>query len=116
MIDSSVRVLQPGDAGAARVLVSGHFAGTPYEARILEQLEIAIAGDDPECRALVAIAPAVRGLALFGEVAGAAGVVKIHALVRRPNRVVVRSLVRGQWALWVGEWSYARSPTMRRFV
>lgn len=48
--------------------------------RILEQLETAIGGDDAECRALVAIAPDVRGLALFGEVAGAAGVLKLHAL------------------------------------
>lgn len=79
-----VRALQPADAGAARALVSRQLSGTRYEARILEQLEAAIAGDDPECRGVVAITPSedwVRGLALFGAVAGAQGVAKLHALV-----------------------------------
>lgn len=93
MNEVKVRALQPDDAGVARVLVSRQLAGTLYESRILEQLEIAIAGDDPECRALVVIGPDGRGLALFGDVAGAAGVVKIHALAG-DDRVVLQALAR----------------------
>jgi hypothetical protein len=90
----NVRALQPADAGAARALVSRQFSGTAYEARILEQLEIAARGDDPECCALVAIGPdegALRGLALFGVVAGAHAIVKLHALAA-PDRDVLRAL------------------------
>jgi hypothetical protein len=77
-------MLKPADAGAARARVSASFGGTPYEARILEQLEVAIGGNDNECRALVAIAQnssTLSGVALAGTVAAAHGVVKLHALV-----------------------------------
>lgn len=82
MRDVAVRALQPADADAARALVSAQFSGTLYQARLLEQLQIAIGGEDPECRAMVAIAADERvlGVALFGQVAGAQGVVKLHAL------------------------------------
>jgi hypothetical protein len=78
----SVRALHPDDAGAARALVSRQFSGTRYAARLLEQLEIAVGGGEPEYCAMVAIAPdaAVRGVALFGDVAGAQKVVKLHLL------------------------------------
>ena len=79
MTDVSVRALRGSDAPAARALVSAHFAGTPYEARLLEQLELATSGNDPECRALV-VGDEPCALALFGTVAGVNGVVKLHAL------------------------------------
>jgi hypothetical protein len=100
MSEVAVRALQPDDAGAARALVVAQFAGTRYESRVLEQLEIALRGDDAECRALVAILPreaCVRGLALYGTVAGAQGVVKLHVLAG-DNRDALRVL-----ALTVGD-------------
>ena len=84
MTDVVARALQPADAGAARALVVAQFSGTRYESRLLEQLAHARRGDDPECRAMVAIAPGdqhLHGLMLFGTVSGAQGVAKIHALV-----------------------------------
>jgi hypothetical protein len=83
MTEVAVRALQPGDAGAARALVLEQFSGTRHEVRILEQLELALRGNDAECRAMVANRRGearVRALALFGTVAGAQGVVKLHAL------------------------------------
>ena len=78
-----MRALQPADAGAARAFVSAQLSGSSYESRVLEQLDAAIGGDDTECRAMVATAlddQGVQGVVLFGTVAGAQGVVKIHAL------------------------------------
>ena len=79
MTELRVRALQAADADAARALVSRQFGATSYEARLLEQLELALSGDDPECRALVA-GDDVREIMLFGSIAGAEGVLKIHAL------------------------------------
>jgi hypothetical protein len=95
VIESSVRMLKPADAGAARALVSASFAGTRYEARMLEQLEVAIGGEDDECRALVAIAHAseLSGVALAGTVAGAHSVVKLHALIG-DDQITLRALAR----------------------
>lgn len=79
-----MRALMPEDAGAARALVSGQFQGTIYEARLLEQVEIALTFEDPEYLAVLAFSlqpRVVSGLVLFGAVAGARKVVKIHALV-----------------------------------
>lgn len=90
MTEVSVRALRGSDVPAARALVSAQFAGTPYEARLLEQLELATNGNDQECRALV-VGDELRGLALFGTVAGANGVVKLHALVGHDGSAV-RSL------------------------
>jgi hypothetical protein len=76
----------PDDDAAARAFVSGHFAGTRYRARVLEILESALRFDDPEYMALLAheeTASSLVGLALFGAVAGARSVVKVHALVAR---------------------------------
>jgi hypothetical protein len=79
MMEVKVRALRGSDVPTARALVSAQFVGTPYELRFLEQLELATTGDDPECRALVA-GDEPRALVLFGSVAGANGVVKLHAL------------------------------------
>ena len=91
----SVRALQPGDAGAARALVEEQLSGSRYETRVLELLDAAIGDDDDECRAAVATAPddqRVHGVVLFGTVAGAPGIVKIHALVAAEH-MVARALV-----------------------
>jgi predicted GNAT superfamily acetyltransferase len=74
----------PDDAASARAFVSDHFAGTRYRSRVLEILECALRFDDPEYMALLAhdgAGPQLVGLALFGAVAGARSVVKVHALV-----------------------------------
>lgn len=78
------RALTPADAAQARHLVSARFAGTQYLARMMELLESALRFDDPEHAALVtdsASRSAPEAMILFGTVAGAAGVVKMHALV-----------------------------------
>jgi hypothetical protein len=90
MTEVSVRALRGSDVPAARALISAQFAGTPYDARLLEQLELATTGNDRECQALVA-GDELRGLALFGSVAGASGVVKLHALAG-DDRSALRSL------------------------
>jgi len=90
----TARALETADLASARALVAAHFAGTLYEARILEQLEIAARGDDPECRGIVALAPdeqRVRGFVLLGAVAGAEGVWKVHFLIS-PERNVLTTL------------------------
>ena len=90
-----LRPLMPDDAGDARSCVSAQFAGTRYEARALEQLDIALQFDDPEYMALLASSGdeiALRGLVLFGIVAGARGVVKVHVLVGRKLETAVALL------------------------
>ena len=94
MTEPSVRALQPTDAGAARACVSAQLSGSRYELRVLEQLDAALRGDDTECRAMVATAlddQGVQGVVLFGTVAGAQGVVRIHALTAS-NAEVARAL------------------------
>jgi hypothetical protein len=91
-----LRALMPEDAGAARALVSGpEFGGTRYEPRLLEQLENALRFEDPEYMAVLALsAPRADlvGLILFGTVAGARQVVKVHAVVGA-DREVLRALL-----------------------
>ena len=72
-----VRTLAPDDVVAARALVERQFGGTRYCARLLEQV------GDAEYRGLVALDDGSTVLAaqLFGEVSGASGVVKLHALI-----------------------------------
>jgi hypothetical protein len=94
MSEVRIRALQPDDAGAARAVVSVQLAGTLYETRVLEQLDVAIGGNDAECRGIVAFEAreaVVVGLVLFGIVAGARGVVKVHALLGN-DRVALRAL------------------------
>lgn len=84
MDEIELRALMPADADAARALVVAHFAGTRYETRVLEQLDVALSFEDPEYVALLASEPGsdhLVGLALFGAVAGARRVTKLHALL-----------------------------------
>lgn len=84
MDEIELRALMPGDADAARALVVARFAGTRYETRVLEQLDVALSFEDPEYVALLASEPGsdhLVGLALFGAVAGAQRVTKLHALL-----------------------------------
>ena len=83
-MELELRALMPDDADAARAFVSDQLSTTRYAARILEQLDAALQFDDPEYMALLACAqPGERlvGLGLFGTVAGARAVVKVHAIV-----------------------------------
>jgi ribosomal protein S18 acetylase RimI-like enzyme len=80
------RPLSPDDHVPARVLLMGTLGVTPYIDRALEVLELAERGHDDEHRALViARDGTVAGLALFGAVAGAVGVSKLHAAVLAPS-------------------------------
>ena len=79
-----VRALMPDDAGSARALVAARLGDTRYEARVLEQLAAALEFHDPEHLALLALeerSGELRALALFGQVAGARAVTKLHALL-----------------------------------
>lgn len=58
-------------------MVLAQFRETPYCARILEQCDLALGGADEEYAAL----GSETGLLLHGVVAGAPGVVRLHALV-----------------------------------
>jgi len=82
------RALSPDDHVPARVLLMGALGVTPYIDRAMEVLQLAErgAGRDDEHRALViARDGTVAALALFGTVAGAAGVRKLHAAVLAPS-------------------------------
>lgn len=81
-----LRALLPNDAEATRALVSEQFAGTRYRARALEVLDTALRFEDPEYMALLALdgrETELLGLVLFGTVAGARSVVKVHGVVCR---------------------------------
>ena len=80
------RALAPDDHVGARVLLMGALGVTPYVDRAMEVLELAERGRDDEHRALViARDGTVAAMALFGAVAGALGVVKIHAALLAPG-------------------------------
>ena len=84
MNELELRPLMPEDAGAARAVIVARLGGTRYEARTLEQLDVALTFEDPEYMALLATEPESEqlvGLALFGAVAGAQRVTKLHALL-----------------------------------
>ena len=84
MDEIELRALMPEDADAARAVVVAALAGTRYETRVLEQLDVALTFEDPEYIALLAGEPDsdhLVGLVLFGAVAGAERVTKLHALV-----------------------------------
>ena len=65
-----------------RTLVLAAFGMSPYAERALELLQLAGRGDDAECRGIVAEAKdgatRLRGLALYGTVAGTQGGAKLH--------------------------------------
>ena len=74
----------PADAGATRALVGRALGGSRHASRVFDQLDVAITGADAECVALVLAEhdqSPLSGVVLFGLVAGANGVIKIHALV-----------------------------------
>lgn len=82
------RALSADDHVAARVLLMGALGVTPYIDRAMEVLQLAErgAGRDDEHRALVIERDGtVAALALFGSVAGATGVQKLHAAVFVPS-------------------------------
>lgn len=84
MSELELRPLMPQDAGAARALVSARLTRTRYEARVLEQLDVALSFEDPEYMALLAVEPEsarVVGLVMFGTVAGAHRVTRLHVLL-----------------------------------
>jgi hypothetical protein len=84
MDEIELRPLMPEDADAARAVIAARLGGTRYEARALEQLDAALSFEDPEYMALLAAEPAsgqLAGLVLFGAVAGATRVTKLHLLL-----------------------------------
>ena len=94
-MELELRALMPDDAGAARAFLSEQFAGTRYRARALELLESALRFEDPEHMALLAFAQGgarLVGVVLFGTVAGARSVVKIHGVVARERESAVALL------------------------
>jgi hypothetical protein len=95
MKDLELRALMPDDAGVARALVSEQFANTRYRARALELLDSALRFDDPEFMAILAFTEGGQtlvGLVLFGTVAGARSVVKVHGIVARERETAVALL------------------------
>lgn len=97
MSAGQVRALVPDDAGAARALVKRALGGSRHAGRVFEQLDVAITGAEAECVAFVLVehdqSPS-RSVVLLGPVAGASGVIRIHALVGA-NRDAMMMLVDG---------------------
>jgi hypothetical protein len=94
-VELVVRALMPEDADAARALVSEQLAGTRYRTRALELLDSALQFDDPEHLALLAFGEdgtRLVGLVLFGTVAGARSVVKVHGVVASAREPAVALL------------------------
>lgn len=84
MAEIELRPLMPEDADIARAVVIARLGGTRYEARTLEQLDVALSFEDPEYMTLLATdteSRQVTGLTMFGTVAGAQRVTKLHALL-----------------------------------
>ena len=79
------RPLHAGDEESVRPLVHGSLGGTPYVDRVVELLPAA-GGADPEIRSCVVERDGtVAALALFGPVAGARGVWKLHIVLLAPR-------------------------------
>jgi hypothetical protein len=92
-----LRALMPDDADAARALVSGQFENARYRARALEVLDAALQFEDPEYIAILALDESDRlvGIAVFGTVAGARSVVKLHGVItssEAPARALVEAV------------------------
>jgi hypothetical protein len=78
----SPRALRPDDAVPARALVYAALGVTPYVDRVVEVLDQAARGGDPEARALVIERDGtIAGLVIFGLVTGTSGTARLHALV-----------------------------------
>ncbi|HEX2778291.1 MAG TPA: hypothetical protein VHM30_02260 [Gemmatimonadaceae bacterium] len=83
-MELALRALMPEDADAARAFVSAQLANDRYRVRALEVLDGALKFEDPEYMALLAFDDGGRrlcGLVLFGTVAGARSVVKVHGVI-----------------------------------
>jgi len=66
----------------ARWLVYAALGLTPYVDRVVELLDLAARGSDPEARALVIERDGtIAGLVIFGVVSGTYGAARLHALV-----------------------------------
>jgi hypothetical protein len=95
-----VRALMPDDADTARRFVSGQFSNPRYRARALEVLESALEFEDPEFMALLAVdgePERLVGVTVFGTVAGAHAVVKLHGVITSelaPARALVEAVRR----------------------
>ena len=79
-----MRALHGDDARSARSLIDAGFMGTRYRERMHELLANALRFADDEHLGLVGSASGetgVRALALYGTVAGANGVTRLHALL-----------------------------------
>jgi hypothetical protein len=90
-----LRALMPDDAEAARALITERFEGTRYRTRALELVDEALRFEDPEYMGLVAVdgePPRLVGIILFGTVAGARSVVKVHGIACRDRDVAVALL------------------------
>lgn len=78
----SVRALDAHDGASARALVLETYGTTRHLGRMRELIELALAGNDPECLGLVAAADdgIIAGVLFYGTLGGAAGVVRVHAI------------------------------------
>lgn len=76
------RALMPDDADATRAVIRASLHDTRYLGRALEVLDAALAFDDPEFMGLLATNASgdVESVAVFGTVAGAHRVVKLHGV------------------------------------
>lgn len=84
-----LRALMPEDEAAARGVIAAHYSGSRHHGRLLEQLGDVLRFEDPEYLALVAqVNGSAVGLVMFGTVAGALGVVKLHAVMGRDARAL----------------------------
>jgi hypothetical protein len=90
-----LRALMPEDAEAVRAFVSEQFGPSRYRDRALEVLASALEFEDPEYMALLAFTEGEErlvGLVLFGTVAGARSVVKVHGVLAREREPAVALL------------------------
>jgi hypothetical protein len=85
----------PEDADTTHAFVSGQLANPRYRARALEVLDAALGFEDPEFMALLALDGEPQhlvGIAVFGTVAGAHAVVKLHGVITN-DPAAARALV-----------------------
>lgn len=89
-----MRALAAQDGASARELVRAVYERTRHLARTLELVELALPADDPEYEGLVSTAydGSVLALLLHGSIGGAAGVIKVHALVGRSTEALIMAL------------------------
>ena len=78
-----MRELETQDGARVHALVLAAYGGTRHLVRMRELIELALAGSDPECLALAAATDdgSIEGVLLYGTIGGAAGVVKVHAVI-----------------------------------